>query len=219
MNHIFLKRTNLADQVALQLQQQISLGTFQKGEKLPTEPELMKQFGVGRSTIREAIRILANAGWIRVQQGLGTFVESITQVGEPFAQRLQRVKPEELNEVRLLLELKIAEKAAINRKETDIEKMTFFLQQRKAFALAEKPLSCIEADISFHTCIAEASGNSILADLYKAFAAQLKNSFLTNFITTEAFIETQHLHEKLLESIVNQQPTEAWQWAERITNR
>ena len=70
-----VKRLSLADDVASRLQEKISSGEYTLGEKLPTEPELMVMFGVGRSTIREAIRNLSNAGLVRVQQGLGTFVE------------------------------------------------------------------------------------------------------------------------------------------------
>ncbi|HEY8971874.1 MAG TPA: GntR family transcriptional regulator, partial [Puia sp.] len=69
-----LQRHSLADAVVSRLQQQLSLGEYQPGEKLPSEPELMEQFGVGRSTIREAIRILANLGLLSVRQGSGTFV-------------------------------------------------------------------------------------------------------------------------------------------------
>src|SRR5258708_18433736 len=64
-----LQRHNLADAVVSKLQQQLSLGEYQAGQKLPSEPELMEQFGVGRSTIREAIRILANTGSLSVRQG------------------------------------------------------------------------------------------------------------------------------------------------------
>ena len=53
-------RKSLAQQVAQQLQQQIESGRLAVGEQLPTEPALMKQYGVGRSTVREAVRMLMN---------------------------------------------------------------------------------------------------------------------------------------------------------------
>lgn len=70
-----VKRIGVCDEVVNKLQQQIANGKFKKGDKLPSEPVLMEQFGVGHSSIREAIRILANHGLVRVQQGLRTFVE------------------------------------------------------------------------------------------------------------------------------------------------
>src|SRR5260221_8638072 len=97
-----LQRHNLADAVVSKLQQQLSLGEYQPGQKLPSEPELMRQFGVGRSTIREAIRILANTGLVSVQQGSGTFVESQSGIAEPLSQRLRRTNARDLDEVRQL---------------------------------------------------------------------------------------------------------------------
>jgi DNA-binding FadR family transcriptional regulator len=68
----------LAKEVVRWLQQQIAYGLFKVGEKLPTESELIENFGVGRSTIREAVKILSNSGLLNVLQGIGTFIESET---------------------------------------------------------------------------------------------------------------------------------------------
>src|ERR1700744_6399261 len=115
----FINKKSLAEEVASRLQEQISLGRYKVNEQLPIEPELMKSFGVGRSTIREAIKTLVNSGLLRVQQGLGTFVQQTTG-NEPMDQRLKRASIQDLDEVRQLLEMKIAEKAAINTSEKDI---------------------------------------------------------------------------------------------------
>jgi DNA-binding FadR family transcriptional regulator len=211
-----IKKNSLADEVAQRLQEQISLGIYKPGEKLPTEPALMQAFGVGRSSIREAVRILANSGILRVQQGLGTFVEASTGIEEPLPQRLKRAAADDLDEVRLLLEIKIAQKAALNRSPEDLEKMEVYLRQRKEAANADDIAAAIEADINFHISIAEASGNSILTDLYKTVAHQLKNHFLTLFKDAETFRDTQQLHKNLLNSIIAREPQKAWQWAQRI---
>jgi DNA-binding FadR family transcriptional regulator len=218
MNNAKINRLSLPDEVARKLQEQISLGKWGLGERLPTEPELMHYFGVSRSTIREAVRILSNTGWIRVQQGVGTFVETNKPQQESLSQRLQRVNTQDLEEVRLMLEHKIAGKAALYRTEEDIEKMTFFLSERRKYAEQNQPKDCIAADIQFHTRIAQASGNSILADLYQAFAAQLTSSFLEKFKTTDEFKATQFLHEQLLASIIEQNAEAAWHWADKIVS-
>ncbi|QHW00955.1 FadR/GntR family transcriptional regulator [Spirosoma endbachense] len=218
MNSAKINRLSLPDEVARKLQEQISLGKWEPGERLPTEPELMSYFGVSRSTIREAVRILSNTGWIRVQQGAGTFVETNKPQQESLSQRLQRVNTQDLEEVRLMLEHKIAGKAALNRTEEDIERMTFFLSERRKYAEQNQPKACIAADIQFHTRIAQASGNSILADLYQAFATQLTSSFLEKFRTTDPFKATQLLHEQLLTSIIEQNAEAAWYWADKIVS-
>lgn len=216
MSSNYIIRRSLADEVATKLQQQISLGQYQINAKLPTEPELMKSFGVGRSTIREAIRILANSGLLRVQQGVGTFVEDTSGIKEPLLQRLKRANAQDVDEVRQLLEMKIAEKAASYRTEEDIAKIRHFLELRTQAAHAGELYNCVEADIQFHIGIAEASQNDILADLYKSFAVQLKSLFLQTYPDTKTFIATSHLHHQLLESIIRQNARDAWGWAAKI---
>jgi len=95
-----IQKKSLAEEVSSLIREQINDGKLTKGEKLPTEPELMKLFGVGRSTVREAIKMLVNMGYLSVQQGRGTFVESVTETNEPFHQRLKRADIQELREVR-----------------------------------------------------------------------------------------------------------------------
>lgn len=211
-----ISRRSLADEVAARLQQQITAGQYKVGDRLPIEPELMQQFGVGRSSIREAIKQLANSGLLRVHQGVGTFVEDNTGAGEPLVQRLKRTELPEIDEVRQLLEMKIAEKAADNRTEQDIETISLHLGQREKAAHAGDITACVEADIHFHNAIADASGNSILADLYKSFSARIKNEFLSRFKDTADFIDTMRLHKELLKSIIDKDPKRAWLFAARI---
>ncbi len=214
-----IKRKSLSDEVTSRLKLEIVEGQYKLGDKLPTEPELMDYFGVGRSTIREAIRSLSNSGWVRVQQGLGTFVKNNKVNTETLSDRLLRVKGLELNEVRELIELKIAEKAAMNRSDDDILQMRSYLAKRNEMALAHNALDCIQADINFHLCIAKAAKSEILLDLYSMVAEYLQSYFIQLYIDTESFIATQSLHESLLQSIIEKDPSKAWEWAAKITNQ
>ena len=216
---ILIKRESLADAVVNKLQHQIESNHYKIGERLPSEPELMQQFGVGRSTIREAIRILANKGLIRVQQGVGTFVELQQNSVEPFHQSLSRAEGDDVNEVRQLLELKIAEKAALNRTQEDIDVMTGYLQKRHEAALQNRPEECIEADIQFHIRLAMASKNEVLVDLYRIIANKMKKSFMEVFITTETLLSKQNMHTSLLQSVADRNPKKAWYWAAKITGQ
>ncbi len=212
-----LKRKNLADEVAAQLQELICSGKYEIGQQLPTEPELMQQFGVGRSTIREAVRLLVNGGLVRVQQGLGTFITSKQPMAEPLSRRLHRAEYQDLNEVRLLLEVKIAEKAAIHRTKEDIAQMKDFLKQRHQHAKANNVEACMKADINFHTSIAVASKNEIMVDLYNTIATHILQSFKDRYADTEAFLGSQTLHKSLLEAIIDKNPSQALLWATRIS--
>ena len=204
-----IKRNGVCASVVTLLQQQITSGKLKEGDKLPSEPVLMQQFGVGRSSIREAIRILANNGMVSVRQGAGTFVEMQTGTPMPWHQRLQSANAEDLNEVRQLLELKIAEKAALNRTKKDITLLTQLLKKRWVAAKANLAEACIDADILFHIAIADACKNDILADLYRNVAAQIKKSFKQAYINTEMFTIKHQLHEQLLQSIIDKDPKKA----------
>jgi DNA-binding FadR family transcriptional regulator len=65
---------SLAEKVAEQIENLIRIGKLSEGDRLPAEPLLMKKYGVGRSSVREAVKMLANAGLLSVEQGRGTFV-------------------------------------------------------------------------------------------------------------------------------------------------
>ena len=213
-----LQRQSLADAVVSKLQQQVSLGVYQPGDKLPSEPELMIEFGVGRSTIREAVRILSNTGLLSVRQGSGTIVQAQSGITEPLQQRLRRAAAPDLDEVRQLLELKIAEKAALNRTKKDITKMRSLLEKREAAARDGDVEAAIDFDIRFHIALAVASCNDILADLYRTFAAQVSRHFHEVHLTAETFLSTQELHEALLQSIIDQDAKKALLHATKITS-
>jgi len=217
MMNIPINRLSLADEVANQLRQQIAAGKYKVGEQLPTEPDLMKAFSVGRSSIREAIRILANSGLLRVQQGVGTFVQDHAGITEPLQQRLKRAESCDLDEVRKLLEMKIVKKAAQNYTEKDIKHIKLMLDKRNAAALNGAAIEeCIQSDIDFHMSIAQAAGNPILADLYQSFAIQLKSWNLKTHADSKVYQDSIASHNELYECIKNRDGEAAWNCIERI---
>jgi len=215
-----IKRKSLTDEVVEKLQHYISSGRYKPGEKLPTESALMEHFQVGRSTIREAIRILGNCNIVYVQHGIGIFVHPSPETGEPLSKRLRRADIENIFEVKLLLEIKIAEKAALNRRSSDLGKMKKTLDQRRRCAENDDLNGCVEADVAFHTIIAESCGNDILADLYKAFGRQFLESYLksdSNW-SVKRLMESQQLHQDLLQSIQDKDAKKAWNLAHKIAS-
>lgn len=197
----YLKKQSLADSLADLIRNKIVSGEYREGEKLPTETELMNLFQVSRSTVREAMRMLANSGWVTVQQGSGTYVNESYLRTEPLEQRLQRGEEDDLIEVRNLLEEKIIAKAAIHRTDDDLLRMQQLLEQRKHYAAQKKLSECIHVDLEFHKTLARASGNAVLADLYEAFVIRLKEAFSNRFTSVGCFESTQSLHEELLNLI------------------
>ena len=198
---MIIQKKSLADMIAETLKQQITEGTYRVGDKLPTEPELMKTFGVGRSSVREAVKLLVNKGVVRVQQGSGTFV-AVPSNNDDVNIKMSTADRTELDEVRKILDIAIVEKAVARRTEKDIERMRASLEKRKVNA--EKGLleECIEADLNFHIAIADAAHNRILADIYRSAATHLLSEFNRIYNGTDCFINSQTSHEKLLKHII-----------------
>lgn len=193
--------SKLSNRVINAIQKDISQGVYKPGQKIPTEPELMVQYAVGRSTIREAVKTLAMSGVLRVQQGSGTFVNEDVQA-ESLDQRLRRADFEEINQVRRMLDYEIVKMAAQNHTKANLAEMKKHLEQRKKAILEQQYHTCMEADVAFHTAIAKACGNNVMADLYRSFTVVIRDFFAKR--DTESishFAISHHLHEQLYEAI------------------
>src|ERR1700754_628703 len=90
------QRTGLVDQVIAQMREAIRAGDWRIGTRIPPEPELVQALGVGRNTVREAVRALSHAGLLEVRQGDGTFVRATSEISGA----LRRMCGDELREVR-----------------------------------------------------------------------------------------------------------------------
>ncbi len=213
-----IQKKSLAEEVAQHIQDKILAGEYPVDSKLPIEPVMMKTYDVGRSSIREAMKLLSNGGFVRVQQGIGTFVEDTAKRKKDINQQFKQASPKDVEEIRQLFELTIAEKAAANRTQKDIKNITAFLKERNKAALEERLQDCISADINFHIAIAVAAKNEILADLYRSATVHVKNGF-SQFRNTSSFIKSQRLHQDLLNSIVQQDTKKARLAANKILLR
>jgi len=170
-----VERRPLAQQVVERLRDLLGGDEFPVGARLPTEPELMARFGVGRSTVREAVRVLAHLGMVEVRQGDGTYVRAPAQGNdaEPLAARLRRARLAEVFEVRAILEPAIAGLAAAHRDEADLVRLRSLLDQEDRARAAGDDAGRIAAALAFHQALADATHNGVLADLYRTFSAVL----------------------------------------------
>jgi GntR family transcriptional repressor for pyruvate dehydrogenase complex len=132
----------VSEAIVEQIRQAIIDGQFQPGDRLPSQRDLAKTFGVGRSALLEAIRILEQSGLLTIRTGGsgGAFVTapSIRQVSDSLDLLFRRegATREELSEFRIVLEsycCKMAAEKASDDELADIDK-----QFRELKALAEK---------------------------------------------------------------------------------
>lgn len=174
---------------------------MQPGDKLPTEYNLAELLGVGRSTLREATRTLAMRNILEIRQGSGTFVSEKRGVPEdPLGLTFMRSDAKlalELFDIRLILEPKAAEWAAVNAAPADIEE----LGQRccEVERRIEADESYFEADEQFHSGIARSSGNRVMANLIPIVVSSI---YMTTVSTEDQFRQhTYQQHRQIFNAI------------------
>ncbi|MBT2621854.1 MULTISPECIES: FadR/GntR family transcriptional regulator [Chryseobacterium] len=214
-----IQRRTLAQEVAERLTEGIINNEYAVGEKLPIEPELMKIYGVGRSSIREAIKILSIKGVLNVQQGVGTFVVS-KNIQESLETQMDKAQIEDVFEVRSLLESKIAARAAMYHTEKDLKTIKSYLDLRAKLAKENQALECYQADINFHVAIAEACGNSLLKEIYKIASKHVLKTYESSHNNnTDSFIASQKIHTDLYLYIEKRDSDHAALTAQKIVER
>jgi len=213
-----IQRKTLAQKVADRLIEGIIDNEYPVGEKLPTEPELMKIYGVGRSSIREAIKILSIKGVLNVHQGIGTFVVS-KSIQVSLESQMDKAQIEDVQEVRSLLDSRIAAKAATNHNEEQLKNIKIYLDLRNTLAQENKMLECYQADINFHIAIAEACGNILLKEIYKVASSHILKSFESRHNDTESFKISQDIHHRLYLAIENKDAKNAASIAQKIVDQ
>lgn len=133
------------------------------GEKIPNEFELAQRFGVGRSTVREAVKSLVSRGILEVRRGSGTFVVSTSTLEEdPLGLSKFQDKYKlalELFDVRLMLEPEIAVLASEYATEEELMQLKELCDEVEQLYLTGK--NHIKKDVEFHTCIAKCSKNRV----------------------------------------------------------
>ncbi|AZS84988.1 FadR/GntR family transcriptional regulator [Streptomyces griseoviridis] len=167
-----LRPSPLVEQAADRLRAQITGGHWPVGTRLPGETTLAKELGVGRSTVREALRALAGAGLVRPRQGAGVFVIA-TVPDEDWPTRLRRAAVTEVYEVRMAVEVHAARLAAHRRTDEDVTALTAALAARRTAADADDA-TFVEADLALHQAVVAAAHNPLLASLFADFAPSLR---------------------------------------------
>ncbi|QSZ53046.1 FadR/GntR family transcriptional regulator [Paenarthrobacter sp. AT5] len=171
-------RPVLADEVTAKLRDMIKSGEWPLQERIPAEPELMATLGVSRGTLREAIKALAHTGMLEVRRGDGTYVRANSEILGA-AQRIYREHTQEhIVEVRLGLDTQAARLATKHATAGDIAEMRRLLSVRHDSWNSWDYAAWARADWEFHECVAKASGNPLLHQLYASFGGVFHNDLL-----------------------------------------
>jgi DNA-binding FadR family transcriptional regulator len=170
-----IRRPSASRLVAEQILDHVRGGTLKSGDQLPTEKELMNQLGVGRSSVREGLQILATLNLIESRPGAGTFV----RIPKPSEQ----LQPEllgalmcnshalELLEARQMIEPAAVRLACIRATEPELDRIDALLNEHAR--LLKEGEAVHEHAARFHVLLAESSHNQIAAQFMKSIIGLL----------------------------------------------
>lgn len=210
-----IERILLPDMIVEQIKEMIANGDLKVGDKIPSEMKLAEHFGVGRTTIREAIKSLCLIEVLH-RTNAGTFVSDNIHVfhSEKLTYKLlmQGNTLTDVYEARLVLEGENAALAALRAKEEDIEKLKVYIEKTKMAIENEDIEAYFEADMNFHFEIARLANNSILLELFTVVYEVMMKYYekVYSLVTDKEYLSWGiKNHEDTLNAIKNRDPEEA----------
>ncbi|MGQ9584533.1 MAG: FadR/GntR family transcriptional regulator [Anaerolineae bacterium] len=163
-----LSRAPLTNRVIQSLRDMIWRGELAPGDLLPSHEELAARYGVGLSTIREAMKALSLIGLVEVCPGRGTQVlpDALRVLSSEAAMRasLGEVDTEQVLEARTIIETTLTALAAERATQEDLAEINAALAEMQAHMHDDTAFA--RADLRFHLAVARASKNDILAQMY-----------------------------------------------------
>lgn len=176
-----IQKTSTPELVVREILKNIKSGGLKPGDKLPPERELSKAFGVGRSSIREAISAMVLVGYFEVTQGKGVFLREDIPSPHVFNSKLSDVLAAywilDLIETREHIECSVVRMAAAKAGPKEIEKL------REAAAAIRGNGADIDrfyqSDFDFHMALADASENPVMAGILRMIIEKIHADYMT----------------------------------------
>lgn len=201
-----IQHGRLYEKIVDQIENRILNGDLKPGDRLPSEPELAKQFCVSRTAIREAMKALSQKGLIVVQPGRGTFVIDSTSSAmrnsiDLFVKIGSIDGIVDLVDVREILEPEIAAMAA---KRATSDQITDMAEAVEAMDKAlHNPEAFIEADLDFHLALAKATHNTLIPILIDSLVDLLREHRERAASVTGGIERSQPYHKQILAAVKN----------------
>lgn len=206
-----MEKQTLGEIAAQKLLGMVQEKGYTAGDKLPTEGELAGLLGVGRNTVREALRILVSRNIVTIRQGSGTFISDKNGVADDplgFSMIEDRRKlTEDLIQIRVMVEPPIAALAAQNATKKDILALEAMIVELEHAMEGRGDYS--EKDSQFHAMIAGCTHNLVMTNLIPVITDGIQ-VFAGSVRETEYEI-TREAHRRIFEAIRDKRPVDAQQ--------
>ncbi len=157
-------RRTLAETTAEEIKSMIQRNGYEPGQKLPTEKEMTDSLGVGRNTLREALRILQSHNIVTIRQGSGTYISDKYGVpDDPFGFELfpdHDKLNKDILEILVMMGPEVTAMAAEHRTDKDLNRLESVL--RIMSQKVDQNVECLEEECMFYEAIAQASHNIVM---------------------------------------------------------
>lgn len=191
------------ERAAVRIRELIDAGEMRPGGKLPPERRLAEEFGLSRSSVREAIRLLSEQGVLEARRGSGTYISSPDvsglEVRMAEAMSKQRERLWHIFEFRRMLEPRLARAAAELADAELVSKLEHFVASQEQ-ALADGK-SGSDEDLAFHRAVAEATGNPVAMEALEALGSFIAESRSEVLLTPDRSQNSPDSHRKVLDAI------------------
>lgn len=223
-----LKKRGLFEYVAKDLATKIFAGEVKPGGKLSTEHQLCEEFGVSRTVIRDALRILKSKGLIESRPHSGTIVRSVEHWNFLDSEMISWARDMEdregffdmLMEARFVLEPQVVEIAALKATDAEIERLdkACTAMETAADAVPQDLKGFNDADIDFHLTMLDATHNLILRQFGDVIKVALQASFEIALTEAELSMDSVHAHRSMAEAVRNRDPKAARRGMEIVSS-
>ena len=204
-------RTPLPQVIVQRIREYIAEHNLQAGDKLPPERALMEQLRVGRSSVREAMKILTTMGLVEIRRGDGAYVAApsrLWSLGAPaFVLATEKNALRDIVELRRCIEPMAAYLAAERATDDEIGDLEALLKAQQK-RLAEQ-MSWMWSPLEFELAVAESTGNVLLVqmqEMLRDLCVGLSSDFRR---TVDHTLEWMHEHRVVLDAIRGRNPTRA----------
>lgn len=198
-----VRRTKIYAEVASQIHRLLADGRVKPGDRLPPERELAEMFGVSRTSVRDAIRILEMHGLVEPRQGEGTVVKRnpVEGVVSPLAGALSLSEDltADLFDMRKILEPPLAQVAALRATNEDIEALEEILDKQAARVRAAE--IAIDEDTAFHYRLATVSKNRVIPRVMDVIMDLLRDSRARSLQGARRAEKSLEGHRRIMEAI------------------
>ena len=198
---------NRTEKIINEIERRILQGVYPVGCKLPVENEMAREFSVGRSTVREAMKHLSAEGYVSIEQGRGTFVsKAYSKLNDPFGfgKIANETKFQQFLETRLLLEPQIA--IAAVKKATDEDLQDLQENVEKYLAQTENTNYAMNLDVEFHKAVAACTHNQVLIQLVPLICETLQQTHEQISDKALGLARAKEVHKQIYQAIKERDP-------------